>query len=51
MSPGNLGVLQLLTEVTFRRILAFCSSPQPYQQGILIHNKGIFLDGNLVDLL
>jgi len=25
MSPGNQGVFQLLKEVTFRRILAFCS--------------------------
>ncbi len=26
MSPGNQGVFQLLKEVTFRRILTFCSS-------------------------
>ncbi len=26
MSPGNQGVFQPLKEVTFRRILAFCSS-------------------------
>ena len=26
MSPGNFGVFQLLKEVTFRRILVFCSS-------------------------
>ena len=32
-------------EVTFRRILVFFySTPLPYQQAILIHSQGIFLD-------
>ncbi len=51
MSPEIQGVLQPPEDVTFWRVLAFYISPQLCQQGMLIHNQGIFLDVKVADLV
>jgi len=53
MSPENCGVFQLMKEVTFLMIQTVFTTLYSYikQDGMLIHNQGIFLDGKVADLV
>jgi len=48
MSPGNQGVFQLLKEVTFRRIVGFCSSRKwGHFEGICSWLDALWLAGGI----
>ena len=52
MSPENQGVFLAPERGDFlKNSYIFYSSPQLYQEGMLIHNQGIFLDGKVADLV
>ena len=46
MSPGNLGVFQLLEEVTFRRILVFYNSQKSGHFGMPCHCSTASVSGS-----
>ncbi len=53
MSLENQGVFQLLKDVPFLMIQTVFTILYSYikQEGMLIHNQGIFLDGKVADLV